>query len=67
MAAKARRRADLDPSVAEPAPQATTDADDTALTSLSHSERAALDIDAWEPSLLRALLEAQNKLSRSRS
>jgi hypothetical protein len=44
----------------------TSDAagEDTALKSLSRTERARLDIDAWEPSLLRALLEAQNKLPR---
>lgn len=39
--------------------------EDTALKSLSETERVRLDIDSWEPSLLRALLEAQNKLERN--
>lgn len=50
------------------APDATPDVpdEDTALKSLSRTERVRLDIDAWEPSLLRALLEAQNKLPGDR-
>lgn len=46
--------------------EAETFGEDTALRSLSRSERATLDIDAWEPSLLRALLEAHDKLRRDR-
>ena len=42
------------------APQATVD--DTATRRLTPAERRRLDIDSWEPSLLRALLEAHNKL-----
>jgi hypothetical protein len=42
------------------APQAH--ADDTAVRCLTPVERRRLDIDSWEPSLLRALLEAHNKL-----
>ena len=36
--------------------------EDTALRSLSEQERARLEMDSWEPSLLRALLAAQNKI-----
>jgi len=38
--------------------------DDTAIRSLSKEEIRRLSIDAWEPSLLRHLLEAENKLRR---
>lgn len=38
--------------------------EDTAIRSLSKDEIKRLSIDAWEPSLLRHLLEAQNKLRR---
>ena len=52
---------------AKPDRSSTDESDDNAvLSSLSPTERAKLDIDAWEPSLLRALLEAQDKLSRDR-
>jgi hypothetical protein len=40
--------------------------EDTALRSLSKEDRAHLCMDAWEPSLLRKLLEAQDKLHRRR-
>ena len=36
--------------------------DDTAIRSLSKEERARLSMDSWEPSLLRNLLRAENKL-----
>ena len=36
--------------------------EDTALRSLDALERAKLSMDAWEPSLLRKLLKAQDKL-----
>lgn len=36
--------------------------DDTAMQSLSKEEIARLSMDSWEPSLLRHMLEAENKL-----
>lgn len=36
--------------------------DDTALQMLTDEERAALGMDSWEPSLLRAMLQAENRL-----
>jgi hypothetical protein len=47
---------------AELAPTAPAAADDTALRSLTDEERASLGMDSWEPSLLRALLQAENRL-----
>jgi hypothetical protein len=44
---------------AEPASGTT---EDTALRSLTREERARLSIDAWEPSLLRKLLQAEGRL-----
>jgi len=38
--------------------------DDSAIRYLSKEEIRRLSIDAWEPSLLRNLLEAENKLRR---
>jgi hypothetical protein len=38
--------------------------DDTISRSLSDEDRAKLAIDSWEPSLLRHLLAAHNKLKR---
>lgn len=43
-----------------------TPLEDTAMRSLSKDEIKRLSIDAWEPSLLRHMLEAQNKLRRRR-
>ena len=40
--------------------------EDTALTSLTAEDREKLSMDAWEPSLLRNLLKAQNKLQNKR-
>jgi hypothetical protein len=37
-------------------------AEDTALLSLSRADRNKLNMDSWEPSLLRKLLTAQNRL-----
>lgn len=37
---------------------------DTVRRHLTKEERAKLSMDAWEPSLLRRLLRAQNKLDR---
>lgn len=41
--------------------------EDTALTSLSPEDRERLAMDSWEPSLLRELLTAQNKLKKNES
>lgn len=41
-----------------------TKVEDTAIRSLSKDEIKRMSIDAWEPSLLRHMLEAQNKLRR---
>lgn len=38
--------------------------DDTALLSLSKQDRKRLGMDSWEPSLLRKLLAAQNRLRK---
>jgi len=40
--------------------------EDTALTSLSPEDRSRLVMDSWEPSLLRELLTAQNKLKKNK-
>jgi len=42
--------------------QAPAEVEDTALHSLSKTERKKLNMDSWEPSLLRKLLKAQNRL-----
>jgi hypothetical protein len=49
---------------AQPSEAPPDQAEDTALRSLDALERAKLSMDAWEPSLLRKLLKAQNKLRR---
>lgn len=38
--------------------------EDTALVSLSKEYRNRLGMDSWEPSLLRQLLAAQNRLNK---
>ena len=38
--------------------------EDTASRYLSRSDRKKLNMDAWEPSLLRKLLSAQNRLEK---
>jgi hypothetical protein len=38
--------------------------EDTALRSLTREDRKHLSMDSWEPSLLRKLLSAQNRLKR---
>lgn len=38
--------------------------EDTALMSLSRADRRKLNMDSWEPSLLRKLLTAQNRLKK---
>lgn len=47
-----------------PASDPTPECEDTAMLSLTPSDRKKLSMDAWEPSLLRKLLSAQNKLKR---
>ena len=47
---------------AEKPGQAQAEVDDTALHNLSKTERKKLNMDSWEPSLLRKLLKAQNRL-----
>jgi hypothetical protein len=44
--------------------RAQTRPEDTAMLSLSPEDRSKLNMDAWEPSLLRKLLTAQNKLKK---
>jgi hypothetical protein len=48
----------------KPRPDATHE--DTALRSLSKADRKKLAMDAWEPSLLRMLLSAQNRLKQGK-
>jgi hypothetical protein len=38
--------------------------EDTAVLSLSKVDRKKLGMDSWEPSLLRKLLSAQNRLTK---
>jgi hypothetical protein len=40
--------------------------DDTIVRSLSKADRKQLAMDAWEPSLLRKLLSAQNRLKQGK-
>ncbi len=40
--------------------------DDTAMRALNQEDRSKLDIDSWEPSLLRHMLAAQDKLPKKR-
>lgn len=52
--------------MAAPVEQSADASADTALNYLTPVERERLDIDSWEPSLLRQLLEAANRLPRKR-
>lgn len=54
------------PKPAPASPDAQSGTDDTAHRHLSRDERARLGMDSWEPSLLRRLLKAQNKLGKTR-
>lgn len=45
-------------------PHAEPDLEDTASLSLSRADRKKLNMDSWEPSLLRKLLSAQNRLKK---
>lgn len=44
--------------------KARVEREDTALVSLSKDDRNRLGMDSWEPSLLRQLLTAQNRLNK---
>jgi len=44
--------------------RAKPDQEDTASIYLSRADRKKLGMDAWEPSLLRKLLSAQNQLKK---
>jgi len=52
-----------------PRPRVTQQAppEDTALLSLSGDERRRIAMDSWEPSLLRQLLSAQDRLKSRKS
>jgi hypothetical protein len=45
-------------------PRPEKETEDTALLSLSRADRKKLNMDSWEPSLLRKLLTAQNRLKQ---
>lgn len=45
-------------------PETPSELEDTAKRSLSKTERKKINMDSWEPSLLRKLLSAQNRLKR---
>lgn len=67
MPADCKRRAERAHEVTEaPVEQTANPAADTALNYLTPAERERLNIDSWEPSLLRQLLEAENRLPRKR-
>lgn len=48
----------------EPKPKSPAEFEDTTVLSLSKVERKKLAMDSWEPSLLRKLLSAQNRLRK---
>lgn len=50
--------------VPRPRARRDTDIDETALKSLTREERRQISMDCWEPSLLRKLLSAQNRLKK---
>jgi hypothetical protein len=52
------------PTNAKSKPQTKSEAEDTAMLSLSRTDRKKLNMDSWEPSLLRKLLKAQNRLKK---
>ena len=52
------------PNDAKSEPQAPSEDEDTAMLSLSRADRKKLNMDSWEPSLLRKLLTAQNRLKK---
>lgn len=47
-------------------PRTPSALDDTAVRALNEEDRSRLDIDSWEPSLLRHMLAAQDKLPKKR-
>jgi hypothetical protein len=52
----------MSPKTTQPRKVDKSGLDDTAKLSLSKADRNKLGMDAWEPSLLRKLLAAQNRL-----
>ena len=50
------------PKESKPRPSLDPKTEDTASLSLSRRDRKKLGMDSWEPSLLRKLLTAQNRL-----
>jgi hypothetical protein len=54
---------DIDRPVRPARAGSATSTEDTAVRQLTPEDRARLSMDAWEPSLLRKLLQAQGKLS----
>lgn len=52
------------PSDPKSKPEAKSEVEDTAMLSLSRTDRKKLNMDSWEPSLLRKLLKAQNRLKK---
>ena len=45
-------------------PPGRPEPEDTALRTLSRADRKKLNMDSWEPSLLRNLLTAQDRLKK---
>jgi hypothetical protein len=66
MAARKRRSAPAEQAQESRVENAAASTDDTAHNYLTPVERERLSIDSWEPSLLRQLLEAENRLPRKR-
>jgi hypothetical protein len=52
------------PTGTKPKQQTSPSVEDTAMLSLSRADRKKLNMDSWEPSLLRKLLTAQNLLKK---
>ena len=54
----------IKPTDTKPKQLAPSEVEDTAMFSLSRADRKKLNMDSWEPSLLRKLLTAQNRLKK---
>jgi hypothetical protein len=52
------------PTDTRPGRKLPKDAEDTAMLSLSRADRKKLAMDSWEPTMLRKLLKAQNRLKQ---
>ena len=52
--------------VAPRQPRTSSTPDDSAIRALNEQDRSKLDIDSWEPSLLRHMLKAEGKLPKKR-